>query len=191
MSPLHPAGPNAAEHRPARSIAVRIANATTRLILLAIVAGGLVTVVLNISQLRSAADSDVPSTEPDEVAPPDLLPPGFPLARAVVRGDEAAARDAIVRVGREKLSSEAERIAAMPNPEAAAADHADPFAGALELAADANGKWRILETRDLKRIIIGVLHIAPDPAIVFWGGYDQTGPGEWSTWTMQLPLPEK
>jgi len=170
-----------------------MADATTRLILIAIVAGGLLTVILNISRLRSLHDSDEPSNQPDDVAPvEDLLREGFPVQQAVVRGDEDAARAAVVEVGQKMMPDAAHRVAGMQKRNGAApAKPAEPFESALELARGADGSWRILQMRDLKPMIIGVVHAGPEPTIVFWGGYDVTGPGEWSTWTMLLPLPEK
>jgi hypothetical protein len=173
------------------SLAHRLATSTTRLILIAIVAGGLLTVALNLRPL-GPADSDEPFNSSDGVAPVDaLLREGFPVAQEVVTGDEAAARAAVIRAGREKMSEAASKVVALQTRKGPVPEADTPLGDTIELAQDPEGKWSIRQIQDLRRMIIGVATAGPEPTIVFWGGYDETGPGEWTTWTMLLPLPEK
>jgi hypothetical protein len=126
------------------------------------------------------------------VAPIDqFLSESFPVAREIVTGDEAAAREALVRRAREKMTAAAATLDTLPSDQRPAAGAHDPFADTVELAGDPAEKWTIRQLKDLPRMIIGVATSGPEPAVVFWGGYDETGPGEWTTWTMLLPLPEK
>jgi hypothetical protein len=173
------------------SLAHRLATSTTRLILIAIVAGGLLTIALNLRRL-GPADSDQPFNSPDEVAPVEaLLREGFPVAQEVVKGDEATARAAVVRAGRKKMSEAASKVVALQTRKGPVPDVDNPFRDSIELAKDPDGEWSIRQIQDLRRMIIGVALAGPEPTVVFWGGYDETGPGEWTTWTMLLPLPEK
>jgi hypothetical protein len=179
------------ELRPQPSLADRLATSTTRLILIAIVAGGLLTVALNLRKPDSA-DSDGPLNQTDVVAPiDDLLREGFPVAREIVKGDEAAANEAIVRTGRVKMGEAAARVVALQAGLKSVPKTERPFADTIELAGDPDGKWSIRQMQDLPRMIVGVATAGPEPTVVFWGGYDETGPGEWTTWTMLLPLPER
>jgi len=179
------------EQRPQPSLADRLANSTTRLILIAIVAGGLLTVALNLRR-PGMADSDGPLNQTDVVAPiDDFLREGFPVAREIVKGDEAAAREAVVRTGRAKIGDAAAKVVALQADPKSVPKTEDPFADTVELASDPDGKWSIRQMQDLRRMILGWATAGPEPTVVFWGGYDETGPGEWTTWTMLLPLPEK
>jgi hypothetical protein len=190
MSGLFP-GQSPHEEKPPVSPADRLTRSTTRLILIAIVAGGLLTVALNL-QRPDLPDSDDPLNLPDEVAPVDhFLSESFPVAREIVKGDEAAARQAVVRIGRKRMTAAAEKVVALRTRKGPVARAESPFEGSLELASDPGGKWTIRQIQDLRRIIIGVATAGPEPTVVFWGGYDETGPGEWTAWTMLLPLPEK
>src|SRR5436190_8978584 len=188
MPPTRDRSPH--DSRPPRSLADRLATSTTRLILIAIVAGGLLTIALNLRGAGSP-DSDEPLNQTDLVAPvDDLLREGFPVSQVLVKGDEAAARAAIVKIGREKMGEAAMKIVALQKGLPPALKTEDPFARSTELASDPDGKWSIRQMQDLRRLILGLAMTGPQPTVVFWGGYDETGPGEWNTWTMLLPLPE-
>jgi hypothetical protein len=190
MSRLLP-GQSPHDQKPPKTLAERVAASTTRLILIAIVAGGLLTAALNLRR-PDLPDSDDPLNQSDLVAPvDDLLREGFPVVREIVKGDEAAARAAVVRVGRAKMGDAAARVATLQTGLKAVPKEENPLADTVELASDPDGKWSIRQMQDLRRIILGIATAGPEPTIVFWGGYDETGPGEWTTWTMLLPLPEK
>jgi len=172
-------------------LAERVASGTTRLILIAIVAGGLLTVAVNLGRMRSS-ENDAPLTDTDAVAlPDDLIREGFPVTHRVINGDEAAARDAVVQTCREKIDDAARRVVSLQTRANPAVPPDEPFENAVELDRDPGGKWSIHQLQDLRRLIVGVGRAGSEPTILFWGGYDETGPGQWTTWTMLLPLPEK
>jgi hypothetical protein len=189
MPPIRDRSPH--DSRPAKSLADRLATSTTRLILIAIVAGGLLTIALNLRGTGRLDSVEPPLTQTDLVAPADdLLREGFPVSQVLVKGDEAAARAAVIKIGREKIGEAAMKIVDLQKGLPPAQKIEDPFAGSTELASDPDGKWSIRQMQDLRRLIIGLAMAGPQPTVVFWGGYDETGPGEWNTWTMLLPLPE-
>ncbi|HVJ86022.1 MAG TPA: hypothetical protein VM452_10290, partial [Caulifigura sp.] len=169
----------------------RVSDGTTRLILVAIVAGGLLTAGLNLWRFRESSASDDPPALSDDVAPEDdLLNEGLPVVRKTVQGDEAAARAAVVQAFRVKIDEAAKQVAEFQARSAVKAPANEPFEDAVELARDPDGKWLIYQVQDVRRMIVGVVRAGPAPTILFWGGYDETAPGSWATWTMQLPLPE-
>ncbi len=173
------------------SLGQRLSDGTTRLILVAIVAGGLLTAGLNLWRFRESSASDDPPALSDDVAPEvDLLNEGFPVVRKTVQGDEAAARDAVVRDFRAKIDEAAKQVADFQTRSAVKAPAEEPFENSVELARDPGGKWSIHQVQDLRRMIVGVVRGGPAATVLFWGGYDETAPGSWATWTMQLPLPE-
>jgi len=179
------------EHRTPVNLAGRVATATSRLILIAIVVGGLLTVALN---LRHTGPSDFagPLNQPAVVAPGDaLVQHKLPLSQWVVAGDEAAARNAVIRNGRERIGDHIRTLGTSPVDGASGLEEGNPFADAVELARDGDGTWSIVQSQDLPRRVLGLSLAGGEPTVVFWGGYDETGPGEWTTWTMLLPRPEK
>ncbi|QDT57394.1 hypothetical protein Pan44_54630 [Caulifigura coniformis] len=169
-------------------LAGRVATATTRLILIAIVAGGLVTVAMNLWQMRSTGNA-LPSTTSDTVAPlNDLLRDTLPVVQDRVRGSEAAARDAVVNKIRDQIAAAVSEVASRTG---AVETKDDPFRDAIELARDPGGVWSVHQLQEVGRRIVGVARSGREPAVLFWGGYDEAGPGEWTTWIMQLPLPKE
>ncbi|OAI54097.1 hypothetical protein AYO47_03580 [Planctomyces sp. SCGC AG-212-M04] len=189
MPPIRDRSPH--DRRPAKSLADRIATSTTRLILIAVVAGGLLTIAWNLRGIGPSDSDESPLNQTDLVAPvDDLLREGFPVSQVLVKGDEAAARAAVVKIGREKMGEAALKVVALQKVPPPARTTDDAFAGSTELANDPDGKWSIRQLDDLRRLIIGLAMAGPQPTVVFWGGYDETAPGEWTTWTMLLPLPE-
>jgi hypothetical protein len=188
MPPIPDQSPQ--DRRPAKSLGDRLATSTTRLIFIAIVAGGLLTIALNLRGTGSLDSEEPPLNQTDLVAPvDDLLREGFRVSQVVVKGEEAAARAKVVKIGRESIGEAAAKVVALAKGLPPAADTQDPFAGSRELARDPEGRWSIRQLEEFRRII-GVAMAGPQPTVVFWGGYDETGPGEWTVWTMLLPLPE-
>ncbi len=177
------------ENKPRPNAAQRLASITTRLILLAVIAGGWLTVANNLWNLRPT-DADDALTRQDAVAPDELpLQAGLPLHRRLIRGTEAAAREALVEAGRHFLEQARHGLAEWPPAQAPSSAPAEPFENAVELARDPLDQWTIHELQEPRRLVVGVAHSGRGPTIVFWGGYDETGPDEWTTWTMLLPLP--
>jgi hypothetical protein len=155
------------------------------------VAGGLLTVALNLRK-PGLADPDDPLNLTDGVAPTGhFLLDDLPVAREVIKGNEVAAREAVLRIGREKIAAAVEKLNGLPTHKKPAAGATNPLDESVELVADSDGKWSIRQLQDLPRMIIGLALTEPDPTVMFWGSYDETGPGEWSVWTMLVPPPEK
>lgn len=179
------------EQRPSPALADRVTASTTRLILIAIVAGGLLTAALNLRR-PGTGDSDEPLNPSVAVAPIDhFLSEGLPVGREIVRGDEAAARAAVVRLGRAKIAAAVKGMNSLRTSQKPVAEAIDPLEDTVELASDPGGKWSIRQLQDLRRMIIGVSLAGPEPTVLFWGGYDETGPDEWTVWTVLLPVTEK
>jgi len=169
-------------------LAKRVATATTRLILIAIVAGGLFSVALNVWWMRRA-ETEGSSAASGMVAPlDDLLQKSLPVIWNRVQGDEGAARNAVVHKIRAGITTAVSGVQTR-NHSVEAQD--DPFKNAVELARDPLGLWSVHQIEDVRSKIVGVMRTGPEPTVLFWGGYDETGPGEWTTWTMQLPSPKE
>ncbi len=173
------------------SVARRVASGTTRLILIAIVVGGLLSVALNLWEPGYGGGHDHLIVT-GSVAPIDeALRNEFPIGREIVRGNAASARDVVVRRCRESLSTDEVPTNDMPAPGDAPAISQEYFQNTTELARAENGQWSIHQLADLPQRIIGVRWTSPEPTIRCWGGYDETGPGQWTIWTMRLPLPQE
>lgn len=188
----HPPRSNPIGSRPARSLAERLASATTRLIVIALVAGGLLTAALNLWEPGLALTTATGPTESGAVALSGESPfAGLPVSDRHFQGDEAAARDLTVGICRAALTANIERfpMARLPDDPKRWADsfNADDW---TELDRDAAHRWSIHQMPDVPRRIVGVSRRAGESLICCWGGYDQTGPDQWTVWTMRLPQPE-
>src|SRR5437868_2231827 len=91
------ARPRASNGKGPGALAARVASATTRLIVIAIVAGGLLTAAMNLWEPGLPVAGATGPTSTDAVARADESPlGGLPVAYRQVQGDEAAARNVTV-----------------------------------------------------------------------------------------------
>jgi hypothetical protein len=167
------------------TLAQQVATSTTRLIVIAVLGGGLLAAAINLSE--PLTDHAPPLIQTDAAAPlDDLLREGFPIVQEAVEGTEDNARQALVdRIqGRLATAVQTHESLGTAAPRSALPSGLD---GMTELATDVQGRWVVCRLDETPRLVLGVSLAGREPTVVVWGGYDERQPAKWNVWTMTPP----
>ena len=181
-----------------------IARRTTDLISIAIVIGGLLSVTLAL--WLPAQDPSINAPLPDDdTAMAFAGSPGFPIRQRTVRGDEAAARSAMIGELR-GVFRQADRIPSSRSAPAreqvvpAGPQITQPLSSDFEsgsdfrdwpvLARDDADQWTIRVSPDTPHVAIGISNRGRNSLISCWGVIRRISTDQWLVWVAKAPETE-
>lgn len=161
-----------------------VVRRTTDLLLIAIVAGGLLTAAFNLAPDTSIHTAQIRQPGSQAGLLPDILEEPAALSALHGRetiGDEQAAWDALVQDLKLAASS------AVPIESTFDPEMAQDIANWTLIAADADAKWSIRRPPELPRMAVAVSEQDGNPLICAWGMIRSTGEGTWSVSVVRSP----